>query len=73
MVQLMKNIPTGCNFSNELIKTVGAIPTSYLIYYYHRDEQLAKAKDMLKNVVVKFVWKSKNNYLILYSNSELHE
>lgn len=34
----MQNIP-GQGFSKELIATVGAIPTCYLEYYYHRDHK----------------------------------
>ncbi len=37
--QGMKNIPLQ-GFSKELIKTIGAIPSSYLEYYYYRDEKL---------------------------------
>ena len=37
----MKNIPT-LGFSKELIATVGAIPTSYLNYYYHKDKMVEK-------------------------------
>lgn len=36
---MMQNIPTG-GFNKDLVKTVGAIPTSYLEYYYHRDTKL---------------------------------
>lgn len=39
---VMSNIPA-FSFTHELIKTVGAIPTSYLIYYYYKDAQLEKA------------------------------
>ncbi len=37
--QGMKNIPLQ-GFSTELIKTIGAIPSSYLEYYYYRDDKL---------------------------------
>ena len=37
----MKNIPT-LGFSHELVQTVGAIPTSYLNYYYHKDKMVEK-------------------------------
>lgn len=40
---VMSNIPA-FNFTHDLIKVVGAIPTSYLIYYYYKDAQLEKAK-----------------------------
>ena len=40
---VMSNIPA-FSFTHDLIKVVGAIPTSYLIYYYYKDAQLEKAK-----------------------------
>ena len=43
---VMQNIPAS-GFSHELIKTVGAIPTCYLEYYYYKDQKLAKCKDSL--------------------------
>lgn len=39
---VMANIP-GQGFSKELIKTVGAIPTCYLEYYYHKDHKYQNA------------------------------
>jgi len=39
----MKNIPTS-GFPAEAIKTIGAIPTSYLEYYYYKDSKLEKLK-----------------------------
>ena len=44
---IMQNIPK-LNFSHDLIKTIGAIPTSYLIYYYYTDAQLQKEKEATK-------------------------
>lgn len=44
---VMANIPQ-FNFTHDLIKTVGAIPTSYLIYYYYKDAQLEKAMNAEK-------------------------
>ena len=44
---VMSNIPA-FNFSHDLIKVVGAIPTSYLIYYYYKDAQLEKAMNAEK-------------------------
>lgn len=44
---VMSNIPA-FNFTHDLIKVVGAIPTSYLIYYYYKDAQLEKAKNAEK-------------------------
>ena len=37
--QGMKNIPLQ-GFSSELIQTIGAIPSSYLEYFYYRDDKL---------------------------------
>jgi 6-phospho-beta-glucosidase len=37
--QGMKNIPLE-GFSSELIQTIGAIPSSYLEYFYYRDDKL---------------------------------
>ena len=66
----MQNIPTG-GFSRELIKTVGAIPTCYLEYYYHRDDKLAHC---LKNEKCRgeTCLEIEENLLEIYSNSELH-
>lgn len=66
----MQNIPTG-GFSRELIKTVGAIPTCYLEYYYHRDDKLAHC---LKNPKCRgeTCLEIEENLLEIYSNSELH-
>ena len=41
--QAMQNIPTK-GFPAELIKTVGAIPSSYLEYYYYKDSKLGEGK-----------------------------
>ena len=67
---VMQNIPA-FNFTHELIKTVGAIPTSYLIYYYYRDAQLAKAKEALK-CRGEVCMEIEEQLLDIYSNSELH-
>jgi 6-phospho-beta-glucosidase len=44
----MKNIPTS-GFDVEAIKTFGAIPTSYLEYYYYKDSKLKKLKETEKS------------------------
>ena len=66
----MKNIPT-LGFSRELIQTVGAIPTCYLEYYYHRDDKL---KHCLENEKCRgeTCLEIEENLLEIYSNSELH-
>lgn len=68
--EAMKNIPAS-GFSAELIKTVGAIPSSYLEYYYFKDTKLQKAKEVEKSrgeVCVDI----EDQLLDIYSNSELH-
>ena len=66
----MKNIPT-LGFSKEEIKTVGAIPTCYLEYYYHRDDKL---KRCLENEKCRgeTCLEIEENLLEIYSNAELH-
>jgi len=66
----MKNIPT-LGFSRELIETVGAIPTSYLNYYYHKDkmvEKEVKAEKCRGEVCLDI----ENQLLDIYSNSAVH-
>ena len=67
---VMKNIPA-FSFSHDLIKTVGAIPTSYLIYYYFKDAQLEKAKTVEK-CRGETCMDIEEELLDIYSNSELH-
>ena len=67
---VMQNIPE-FNFSHELIKTVGAIPTSYLIYYYFRDQQLKKELEAPK-CRGEVCMEIEEQLLDIYSNSELH-
>lgn len=69
--EAMKNIPSS-GFSAELIKTVGAIPSSYLEYYYFKDTKLIKAKEA-KKTRAELVQDIENELLEIYSNSELHE
>lgn len=66
----MKNIPAS-GFTPELIKTVGAIPSSYLEYYYYKDHKLENAKNVEKcrgEVCLEI----EENLLEIYSNSEVH-
>ncbi len=66
----MKNIPT-LGFSRELIQTVGAIPTCYLEYYYHKDSKLdhcLHAEKCRAEVCLEI----EERLLQIYSNSELH-
>lgn len=66
----MKNIPTG-GFSRELIQTVGAIPTCYLEYYYHKDAKVdhcLHAEKCRGEICLEI----EERLLELYSNSTLH-
>lgn len=66
----MKNIPT-LGFSHELVQTVGAIPTSYLNYYYHKDkmvEKCLKAEKCRGEVCMEI----EEQLLEIYQNSEQH-
>lgn len=68
--EAMKNIPAS-GFTPELIKAVGAIPSSYLEYFYFKDDKLDKAKKVEKTrgeVCIDI----ENNLLDIYSNSTLH-
>ena len=68
--EAMKNIPSS-GFSADLIKTVGAIPSSYLEYYYFKDSKLDHAMHVEKSrgeVCIDI----EENLLDIYSNSELH-
>lgn len=67
---VMQNIPQ-FNFSHELIKTVGAIPTSYLIYYYFSDVQLKKEKEAEK-CRGEVCMEIEEQLLEIYSNSEVN-
>ena len=68
--EAMKNIPSS-GFTPELIKTVGAIPSSYLEYYYYKDSKLENAKNAEKcrgEVCLEI----EENLLEIYANSEVH-
>ncbi len=66
----MKNIPT-LGFSRELIHTVGAIPTSYLNYYYHKDKMVDKCIKAEK-CRGEICYEIEEQLLEIYSNSEVH-
>ncbi len=66
----MKNIPT-LGFSRELIQTVGAIPTSYLNYYYHKDKMVDKCLKAEK-CRGEICYEIEEQLLEIYSNSEVH-
>jgi 6-phospho-beta-glucosidase len=68
--EAMKNIPAS-GFTAELIKTVGAIPSSYLEYYYYKDQKLAKAKEVEKSRG-EVCMEIEEQLLDIYSNNELH-
>lgn len=68
--EAMKNIPAS-GFTPELIKTVSAIPSSYLEYYYYKDQKLEKAKEAEKcrgEVCINI----EEELLEIYSNNDLH-
>lgn len=66
----MKNIPTS-GFDIEAIKTIGAIPTSYLEYYYYKDAKLKKLKETEKTRG-EVCMDIEEQLLEIYQNSELH-
>ncbi|MDD4211908.1 MAG: 6-phospho-beta-glucosidase [Bacilli bacterium] len=68
--EAMKNIPSS-GFSAELIKTVGAIPSSYLEYYYYKDKklELAKAAEKSRGEVCLEI---EEQLLSIYSESAQH-
>ena len=68
--EVMQNIPAS-GFSHELIKTVGAIPTCYLEYYYYKDTKLKKAKEVEK-CRGEVCMEIEEQLLEIYSNAELH-
>ena len=68
--EAMKNIPSS-GFSPELIKTVGAIPSSYLEYYYFKDKKLehAKAQEKCRGEVCLEI---EEQLLAIYAQSKQH-
>lgn len=67
----MKNIPAS-GFPHEFIQTIGAIPSSYLEYYYYKDSKLEHAKNVEKSrgeVCIAI----ENDLLEIYQNLEVHD
>lgn len=68
--EAMKNIPAS-GFTLELIKTVGAIPSSYLEYYYYRDAKLEHALKQEKSRG-EVCLEIEEELLKIYEDSKLH-
>jgi len=68
--EAMKNIPSS-GFSKELVQLVGAIPSSYLEYYYFRDKKLKLLKESEQTRGEKCM-DIEEELLNIYSNAELH-
>lgn len=68
--ETMKNIPSS-GFSKELIQLVGAIPSSYLEYYYFKDKKLSLLKESSQTRGEKCM-DIEEELLGIYSNAELH-
>ncbi|HOA63538.1 MAG TPA: 6-phospho-beta-glucosidase [Bacilli bacterium] len=68
--EAMKNIPAS-GFTPELIKTVGAIPSSYLEYYYYRDAKLEHALKQEKSRG-EVCLEIEEELLKIYEDSKLH-
>lgn len=66
----MKNIPA-YGFTKEQIATIGAIPTSYLEYYYFKDSKLEKLKNSNKTRG-EICMEIEEELLKIYENNELH-
>ncbi|MHA6481925.1 6-phospho-beta-glucosidase [Paenibacillus sp. strain BS8-2] len=67
----MKNIPSS-GFSKELVQLVGAIPSSYMEYYYFKDKKLKLLKESEQSRGEKCM-DIEEELLGIYSNAELHE
>lgn len=68
--EAMKNIPVS-GFTKKQVQAIGAIPSSYLEYYYFKDSKLAKLKATEKTrgeVCIDL----ENQLLSLYENQALH-
>ncbi|RKP52953.1 6-phospho-beta-glucosidase [Cohnella endophytica] len=68
--ETMKNIPSS-GFSKELIQMVGAIPSSYLEYYYFKEKKLKIVKESELSRGEKCI-QIEDELLNIYSDSELH-
>ncbi|WP_106767856.1 6-phospho-beta-glucosidase [Paenibacillus faecalis] len=68
--EAMKNIPSS-GFSKELVQMVGAIPSSYLEYYYFKEKKLKLLKESEMTRGEKCI-QIEEELLNIYSDSELH-
>lgn len=68
--EAMKNIPAS-GFSKELIQLVGAIPSSYLEYYYFKEKKLKLAKENPQTRGEKCL-EIEEELLTIYADAELH-
>jgi len=68
--EAMKNIPA-YGFPKELIRTLQAIPSSYLEYYYYKDSKLEKAKFAQKSRA-EVCMEIEEDLLKQYQDSNLH-
>ncbi|MBO7744636.1 6-phospho-beta-glucosidase [Paenibacillus sp. MWE-103] len=68
--ETMKNIPAS-GFGKELIRMAGAIPSSYLEYYYFQDKKLQIVKDMELSRGEKCI-QIEEELLGIYADAELH-
>jgi len=68
--ETMKNIPAS-GFSKELIRQVGAIPSSYLEYYYFRDKKLKLLQESELTRGEKCI-RIEEELLGIYADAELH-
>lgn len=68
--ETMKNIPSS-GFSKELVQLVGAIPSSYMEYYYFKDKKLKLLKESEQTRGEKCM-DIEEELLGIYSNAELH-
>ena len=66
----MKNIPSS-GFTKEQIAAIGAIPTSYLEYYYFKDSKLEHLKHAEKSRGERCM-EIEEELLEIYQNAELH-
>lgn len=67
----MKNIPLQ-GFTADLIHTVGAIPSSYMEYYYYKDKKFKLVSEAEETRGQKCM-RLEEELLELYQNEELHE
>ncbi|MFD2330246.1 6-phospho-beta-glucosidase [Cohnella sp. GCM10020058] len=68
--EAMKNIPSS-GFSRELVNMVGAIPSSYLEYYYFKDKKLKLLKESEQTRGEKCIG-IEADLLRIYEDAELH-